>query len=154
MFALPQRETMPTILAGEIADWKNQEEMMETNKLLFYEGSWYARPFLGEGVHLTLADGRTLEGFARQEQERVFLWGTNEWIKLSDIRQREPKRQPYEEYWERAARLSEGDADGHLRLAQWCLEPGLKLPAKREYRRALIADHTNAEARRGYDRLR
>ncbi|OHB76305.1 MAG: hypothetical protein A2Z34_05810 [Planctomycetes bacterium RBG_16_59_8] len=156
MFALPQRETTPPIPPGELADWKTQEEMMETNKLLFHEGSWFARPFLGEGVHLTLADGRKLEGFARQEKEGVFLRGMNDaqLIKLSDIRQREPKRQPYEEYWEQAARLSEGDAEGHIRLAQWCLEHGLKLAAKREYRRALIADPNHAEARRGYDRNR
>lgn len=140
----------------EVAAWESHERSATMNKLLYYEGGWQQRAQLGKGVSVALKDGRKLDGFIMEIEGRFLLrtMEGNLWIAREDVVSQEPKRQPYEEYWDREKVLSASDAGGHFALGEWCLQQGLQEASRRECRRALIADRNHAAARKalGYSR--
>ena len=63
------------------------------------------------------------------------------------VRRVTPKKTDEEVYDERSRALAEGDLQGRLALARWCLQRKLGPQAAREYRKVLDLDPENEEAR-------
>lgn len=128
----------------EIAKWREQEERAAQSNLVFYRGGWVSRARLGEGTRVRTAD-RTLEGFLAPSRDGFVLLTAQGTVPLhaGDIVERERKRLPYEEYWDRSPKT----ADEHHRLGLWCRANGLPEAADREFRRALIADPGHGPSR-------
>jgi hypothetical protein len=67
----------------------------------------------------------------------------------SMVRKITPKKTVEEIYEERSFELKNGDLDGHLKLARWCVEKKLSKEAVAEFKRVIAIDGEQEEARAG-----
>ncbi len=115
-----------------------------------------ASPVLPDDVELT--DGKVVQGKVTDlgDSIRVARSGGSVTFPKSLVRRIEYKKTVEEEYVEKARGLKDGDLDGHLRLARWCLEKKIAAEAAVEFRKVVALDPEHEEARLalGYRRLK
>jgi len=103
-----------------------------------------------------MKDGRKLEGkvLAAGEKVRLKMKFGVAVLKRDDILRMDREVDRGQEYREKAAELSDDDADGHYELGLWCKANGLRDEARREFVAAVAADaeHANARAELGFTR--
>jgi len=74
-------------------------------------------------------------------------------VSMSSVVRIDEKRSTLDEYYDRAAKVSAGDAAGWVQVGQWASSQGLGTQARTAYENALRADPGNVEANQGLGRV-
>lgn len=102
-----------------------------------------------------LKNGGTLEGTVTETatEVRVRMPFGEMVVPRAQVAAIEKSKSPLERYQDQALHLATTDVDGHLRLARWCLDQGLRDAGIRELQQVLAVDPGRREAQLELDRL-
>lgn len=98
---------------------------------------------------IELENGRVLEGKVEiiGDSIRLTRAGASVTYPRHMVVRIEYRKTPEEVYAERAGELKDGDLEGHLRLARWCLEKRLVSEARQEFQKVVLLDPDHEESR-------
>jgi hypothetical protein len=100
---------------------------------------------------VVLTSGAVIEGKVVDLGDSIKVVKSNASIVYpkSMVREIRPKKTAEELYEEQARALKDGDLEGRLKLARWCVERKLAKEAAAEFRKVIALDPDHEEARKG-----
>ncbi len=96
-----------------------------------------------------LENGKIIEGKVEDlgDSIRVTRSGSSVTYPKHMVRRIEAKKTPEEAYAESAREVKDGDLEGRVKLARWCIEKKLAAEARAEFQKVLALDPEHEEAR-------
>lgn len=101
-----------------------------------------------------LKSGSKLEGKATRDGDAVTVETRHGSLRLraDEVDRIVPGKTRHERYDERKAKVTADDADAQMKLGEWCRDEGLKVEARRHFRKVIeiAPEHTGAHKRLGH----